>query len=82
MLTPFVSFYGNTTINVRPRFYATQQTTYNRRMEPRPRGRPPTPPEERLIVRSIRLTAAQWAKLDKLGMVWLRKAINRAKPPA
>lgn len=47
----------------------------------RPRGRPPTPPEERLEQRSIRLTAAQWAKVDEYGMAWLRKLIEKAKPP-
>lgn len=43
------------------------------------RGRPALPPEERLIQRSIRLTAAQWAKIDASGMPWLRRLINRAK---
>lgn len=47
----------------------------------RPRGRPPTPPEERLEARTIRLTAVQWAKVDAIGMTWLRKLIDRAKPP-
>ena len=44
------------------------------------RGRPPTPPEDKLILRSIRLTAAQWEKIDKHGADWLRKLIERARP--
>lgn len=47
----------------------------------RPPGRPPTPPEAKLEQRSIRLTAAQWAKIDEYGMAWLRKLIDRAKGP-
>jgi len=47
----------------------------------RPRGRPPVPPEEKLEQRSIRLTAAQWEKVDTFGISWLRKLIQRAKPP-
>jgi len=52
-------------------------------MEPpkRPRGRPPVPPEEKLEQRSIRLTPAQWEKVDTFGIDWLRKLIERAKPP-
>jgi hypothetical protein len=44
-------------------------------------GRPPVPPEERLIQRSIRLRAAEWAKVDEYGIEWLRALIRRAKPP-
>lgn len=47
----------------------------------RQRGRPPIAEEERLIVRSIRLSAEQWSRLDAYGMDWLRKLIDRAKPP-
>lgn len=47
----------------------------------RPRGRPPAAPEEKLELRSIRLTPAMWAKIDKAGMEWLRKLIKRAKVP-
>jgi hypothetical protein len=47
----------------------------------RPRGRPPTPPEEKLELRAMRLKTAQWAKVDAYGMAWLRKLIDRAKPP-
>jgi hypothetical protein len=56
---------------------------YNAVMEPiKPKmGRPPKSPEERLEQRSIRLTSAQWAKIDALGIPWLRKLIDRAKPP-
>jgi hypothetical protein len=46
----------------------------------RTRGRPPAPPEEKLILRSIRLKAQQWAKVDEFGIEWLRKLIDRARP--
>jgi hypothetical protein len=49
----------------------------------RPRGRPAVTPERRLIAGSIRLTQAQWDKLEKLGDgEWLRKQIDRAKVKA
>jgi hypothetical protein len=46
----------------------------------RPRGRPELSPDQRLVIGSLRLTGAQWAKLEALGgAVWLRDRINRAK---
>lgn len=51
-------------------------------MEPKMRspGRPPVPPGERLEQRSIRLTAAQWAKVDgNGGIAWLRTLIDGTK---
>jgi hypothetical protein len=45
----------------------------------KPKGRPPKPPEQRLIQRSIRLTAAQWAKVESNGIDWLRRLITRAR---
>jgi hypothetical protein len=46
----------------------------------RPPGRPPLPTEERLIVKSLRLTQGQWDKLARLGGVeWLRERIAKAK---
>lgn len=44
----------------------------------RPRGRPQLPPEEQMVVGSIRLKRAHWAKLDAIGGVarmrrWLDK---------
>jgi hypothetical protein len=47
----------------------------------RPPGRPPLPPGERLVVRSIRLRLDQWEKLKSLGTDWLRDKIDRAKEP-
>lgn len=44
-------------------------------------GRPPKPEEDRLVLRAIRLKPAHWAKVDEYGMEWLRKLIDRAKPP-
>lgn len=46
----------------------------------RPRGRPGVLPEQRLLAGSIRLTGAQWDKLELLGDgEWLRKQIDKAK---
>jgi hypothetical protein len=50
--------------------------------EKRTRGRPVKLPDERLEQRSIRMTAAQWAKVDLGGIPWLRGLIDRAKVPA
>lgn len=63
-------------------FVESHQMLYTCAMEEpkRPRGRPPAPPDEKLEQRSIRLTAAQWGKVDAMGMAWLRKLIDRAKP--
>jgi len=48
-------------------------------MEPlkKPLGRPQKPANEKLEQRSIRLTAAQWAKVDAAGLGALRRLINR-----
>lgn len=56
---------------------------YNATMEQpkRPMGRPPKPDDERLERRAMYLTPAQWAKVDAFGMKWLRKLLDRAKPP-
>ena len=43
----------------------------------KPLGRPPKPAAEILEHRSIRLTAAQWAKVDAAGLAALRKLIDR-----
>lgn len=44
------------------------------------RGRKPLPPAARAVVHSLRLTAAQWARLQALGGVaWLRGALARAR---
>ena len=46
----------------------------------RPPGRPPAPPEQRLEVVTLRMTAAQKAKLAALGGgEWMRKAVDKAK---
>jgi len=45
-------------------------------------GRPPIPDDERLVQRSIRLKRAHWEKFEAAGGIeWLRKLIDRAKPP-
>lgn len=45
-------------------------------------GRKPLPAEERAVVGSVRLTAAEWARFHALGGVaWLRRAIKRARLP-
>lgn len=43
----------------------------------KPLGRPPKPSDEKLEQRSIRLTSAQWAKVDAAGLAALRKLIDR-----
>jgi hypothetical protein len=48
--------------------------------EQRKPGRPALPPSKALKVGSIRLTAAQWDKLAKLGGAgWVRMRIDRAR---
>ncbi|WP_157497384.1 hypothetical protein [Diaphorobacter sp. J5-51] len=46
----------------------------------KPRGRPPTPEDKVLLMRSIRLTREQWAKVDAAGLRALRQLIDRWKP--
>jgi len=43
----------------------------------KPVGRPPKAPEQKLEQRSLRLTPAQWAKVDLYGLAALRKLIDR-----
>lgn len=51
-----------------------------RHMAGRGQGRKALPENDRAIVRSLRLTAAQWGKFQALGGVaWLRAAIQRAR---
>jgi hypothetical protein len=46
-------------------------------------GRQPVPPEQKAIVGSVRMTAAQWEKFAALGgAAWLREKIDRAKMPS
>ena len=42
-------------------------------------GRPPKPPEEKLVQGSIRLPQELWNKVRRNGPEWLRSAIKRAK---
>lgn len=49
--------------------------------EKRSRGRPAKSPEELLSIRSVRLSDAQWAKIQLHGMDWLRSLIDKGKPP-
>lgn len=49
--------------------------------DPKPKGRPPKPADERLVQRSIRLTPAQWAKIDAAGLPALRKLLDRWRAP-
>lgn len=39
-------------------------------------GRPEKPDGERLVQRSIRMTAAQWAAIDQNGLPWLRELVE------
>jgi hypothetical protein len=45
------------------------------------RGRPALPESEKAVPGSVRLTPGRWAKLRRLGMEWLAKAIDRAREP-
>lgn len=48
----------------------------------RPRGRPVVPPELRLLQGTVRLTQAQWTKIEEHGgLAWLRQVIDRSKLP-
>lgn len=51
--------------------------------QPKRRGRPPVPPEQRSDAkpRSVRLSEDRWAKLKALGTEWLERQIDRAKAP-
>lgn len=44
-------------------------------------GRPPLPESLRKVNGSVRLTPERWAKLRRLGMDWLSRAVDRAKDP-
>jgi len=39
-------------------------------------GRPEKPDGDRLVQRSIRMTAAQWAAIDQNGLPWLRELVE------
>lgn len=46
-------------------------------------GRPTKPADERLEQRSVRMTRAQWAKVDAAGgQPWLRSVVDQAPEPA
>ena len=50
--------------------------------EPKKRGRPPKPADEVLVRGTVFLTAPQWAKIAANGgQEWLRKLIDKARPP-
>lgn len=56
--------------------------------QPKRRGRPPgtggprLAPEDSTKPRSVRLTAARWEKLKRLGSDWLAHKIDQAQEPA
>ena len=50
--------------------------------EPKRRGRPPLSPDAPRSdkqARSVRLSDEHWAKLKRLGIGWLERAIERAR---
>jgi len=48
----------------------------------RGQGRKALPPEDKAMVRSLRLTAAHWEKFRALGgIAWMRAAIQKARTP-
>ena len=53
-----------------------------RPMADRGQGRKALLPQERAVVGSLRLTAAQWARFHALGgAAWLRVVLDKAKLP-
>lgn len=44
-------------------------------------GRPPLPPGEKLIRKSIHLTASQWERVALYGAAWVRDLVEHGKPP-
>lgn len=56
---------------------------YNQHMEneKRSRGRPAKPADELMVNFSVRMTPTQRDKVKLYGMDWLRKLIDKAKPP-
>lgn len=46
----------------------------------KPLGRPKKPDSERLVLRSIRMTSAQWEKIDMAGVEALRALVDKWKP--
>ena len=44
-------------------------------------GRPPLPAAQKAASGSLRLIPERWAKLRRLGMEWLNRAIDKAKEP-
>jgi hypothetical protein len=54
--------------------------TMTRPPNDRGQGRKPLPEASKLVVGSIRLSPAQWEKLERLGgAAWLRERIDRAR---
>ena len=39
-------------------------------------GRPPVPPDKKLVHRTLRLTRSQWAKIDLAGLPALRALLE------
>ena len=58
-----------------------QREADRRNANDRGQGRKPLPKAERLVVGSVRLTPAQWRRLDELGgAAWLRERLDKARP--
>jgi hypothetical protein len=47
----------------------------------KPLGRPEVDESKELVQKSIRMTAAQWEKVNAGGIKWLRGLVDRAKHP-
>ena len=45
-------------------------------------GRPAARPGEKLVVVPVRLTEAQKAKLQRIGVQWLRDWLDRVREPS
>lgn len=48
-----------------------------------PGGRPPFAEKDLLRQRSVRMTAAQWEKIGRMGgFEWVRRLVDKAREPA
>lgn len=60
----------------------TIEINFKRPPNDRGQGRKPLPPGQRLIAKSIRVSAEDWEKLERLGGAqWIREKIRSAKEP-
>lgn len=78
-----IGIYGKTLNTLLQAFSVRLLTPYNPAMpdDKRPRGRPPVPPEEKLVPITFKVKPKTKVQFDKYGSSWARGALERAKPP-